>query len=516
MEQHNPNPMVQQNLNNAPPAPQETNTPLPLEEPKVKKRNFVLIGIVTFLFLIIPSLLTYYFLTRNTDVVEEGVNKNSEVAIEIEKEENIVLETLVSKKLANLSEEFLRMESILEPSPVTHSSDSIVISPDKTRIAYPVLNEDRSGYVMLNNEKGEKYDFIGSDIIFSQDGEQFLYVAGLKDKRFIVLNGIPQKKYDGTVLNPTFSPDGKQLAYRVKQEDEQFIVLNGEKKEPYTIIPEGMQRDYDPEITFSPDGKNFAYRATKEGQQFVILNETKQSLYKYAKNLVFSPNSNKLAYIASRDESYRKKFVVLNEEELKEYEIISYLTFSPDSQKLAYRALEVQEEEQFMVINEVEQKHYDGIQSSIVFSPDSKRFVYSAGSENTEYSFAVLNNIEKHNFPFPRSFTFSPDSKSLAYVYIGGIVLNNELYHTNIRERDRSYNLVFSPNNQSLAFYVRDAWETNSYYVFLDNKIFGPYKFLYTETLQFDLEGEVLKYVARIDNEIWLKVIDVETKQKLF
>ncbi len=86
MEEQQPNSILPQDLNQETTPEEEKDSILPLEEPKVKKKNFVLIGILIFLFLIVSGSLAYYLLARNTNEIEEDVKEDSEVSADVEED----------------------------------------------------------------------------------------------------------------------------------------------------------------------------------------------------------------------------------------------------------------------------------------------------------------------------------------------------------------------------------------------------------------------------------------------
>ena len=78
-----PNPF-QQNMGST--EPQEINPVLPVEEPKIKKTNLVLISILVFLLLLVAGLTAYYLLTREKETSLTNEHGEQKVEEEFENE----------------------------------------------------------------------------------------------------------------------------------------------------------------------------------------------------------------------------------------------------------------------------------------------------------------------------------------------------------------------------------------------------------------------------------------------
>ncbi len=292
---------------------------------------------------------------------------------------------------------------------------------------------------------------------FTEDGQQFSYVALDNRKMFVVINGVAEGKHydrffqkllydypqprriprlerslDGHVLYGAYfqdrtylvtdgreinvpglqdwehSPDWSQIAYQVTTTSGSFVVTNGRKDRAYSSVEM---------LTFSPDSHRFAYTAKgADNKAHVVIDGTEQKAYDSAGRLSFSPDSKRFAYVATVD---NKSFVVMDGTEQKPYDFraglggveVGYLTFSPDSKRFAYTAWV--DNKSFVVIDGIEQKAYDSV-GELVFSPNGKRFAYVARHEST--AFVVLDNKEEDKFDtitVPPAFT--PSSHSVIY-----------------------------------------------------------------------------------------------------
>jgi hypothetical protein len=213
---------------------------------------------------------------------------------------------------------------------------------------------------------------------------------------------------------------------------------------------------YSKDRVISPDGRHTAYF---KGQSIVIdgvesrLNGTQVPYY-----LVFSPDSKHLAYTIQRDGKY---IVVLDGTEGKPYQRYDthllpspavycgfyYLPmFSPDSLHLAYAA---QPEDGYcVVLDGVEGKHHEGAvyPKTITFSHDSKHLAY------TTNIWIILDGKEIGPGSGESKLVWSPDSKQLGY----------RGYQATYSSRGPSdsveYNIdypVFSPDSQHFAYWTQ-------------------------------------------------------------
>ena len=292
-------------------------------------------------------------------------------------------------------------------------------------------------------------------------------------------------------------------------------MLDGQRQERYEDIEKGS-------LVFSPDSNRLAYVVRADKTQFAVVDGQEQKRYKaiYEGSLVFSPDSQRVAYVVEKDRGrgYREavvktKFAVVDgQEEKQHYGDIRSLVFSPDSQRLAYVAHVGGK--QFVLANEQEDKHYDKIdKESLVFSPDHERLAYVALVGQRE--FVVVDGQEEEQYDSVWSPVFSPDSQRLAYG------ANDTVDNDNIRPdfvvvdgREKHGNgntsvggFLFSPDSQRLAYvagrYVVVVggadWkhDTGSLWIQKDSLVFSP-------------DSQRVVYVANVGGWTakWVVVVD--------
>ena len=186
----------------------------------------------------------------------------------------------------------------------------------------------------------------------------------------------------------SFSSESKSSVYKIRKDDKWVYIINGQESEAYDEIGS---------LAFGLDGEKIAFSGILDGQTYIVIDGVPKGVpYEKIISIVFSPDGNRIAYIAEKE----KKFVaVLDDKISKVYDEIgklgtknglTYLVFSPDSQQIAFKV--VVEEGSFVVVNQQEGKVYSEI-TNFQFSDDSKQFSYQA--EKGEQQITVINNSKE-------------------------------------------------------------------------------------------------------------------------
>jgi hypothetical protein len=234
---------------------------------------------------------------------------------------------------------------------------------------------------------------------------------------------------------------------------------------------------------------------------------------------IVSPDSKKIAYpIKSTGWFSPGRKVFINGHTHENYQGVSGLVFSPDSQHIAYVAMK----KHGMIVvrdnKEISDEYEDISRSTPIFSPDSQHLAFGAKRGNKW--FAVKDGIEEipHNGFVAGSMTFSPDSK-LAYGYfegqligrlqIGGktIVMDDG---NKIAEYDKGRgeslvekSVLYSPDSKTLAY---GAVRNGKHFVVIDGKEEKPHDKI-SEKICFSPDSKRYGY-ATIDNGIWSMILD--------
>jgi hypothetical protein len=209
------------------------------------------------------------------------------------------------------------------------------------------------------------------------------------------------------------SPNSGRVAFIVKRANDQgegaaarrgmkqLVVVNGDEGKEYNAVSKPI---------FSPDSERVAYQATRYPSQFIVVDGEEGKEYSAVKNVVFSPNSKRVAYQAARRPS---QFIVVDGEEGKEYINVSGPVFSADSRRVAYKACvsDGKYNPEISVVDGVEGKPHRSVVSP-TFSPDSKRVAYAMGDS---YSCIVVDGEVGKRYMGVGGYVFTPDSTQVVY-----------------------------------------------------------------------------------------------------
>jgi hypothetical protein len=276
-------------------------------------------------------------------------------------------------------------------------------------------------------------------------------------------------------------------------------------------------------VEFSPDSRHLAYVIeTEDGKQKIVVDGVAGDLsYARVDSLVFSPDSQRLAYTTSNTYFSLPQFVVVDGVEGQHYFCVSDVVFSPDSRRIGYRAVSVDLKE-FVVVDGVEGIYYEGIGVPLhyegtgtyrysLFSPDSQRVAYHAVGED-DVRFIVVDGEEGKRYFMTGMPFFSPDSKNVAYrAETGAYIIDADtraMMVVNGREgKEYGYvsDPVFGPDGQSVAYkastgcpYIDD---TAQKFVVINDIEGKPYDDVFD--IVFD-SATSFHYIARQGNDFYL------------
>ncbi len=383
---------------------------------------------------------------------------------------------------------------------------SLTHSLDSKHYGYVVQQGD-SMFVVIDGKEGKPYREIApTNILFAPVGSRYAYYARPKagGKWVVVIDGEESKEFD-QVAKLSFSPDGKRVAFGVEQGGKQFFVVDNRV---------GSEKEFDKvaggSFTWSPDGKQYAYGAVRDSKVIIISAGRESKAYKEATQPMFSPDSQHVVYVASPAEN--QAVVVLDEKEQKQYRrvVAESIRYSPDSKRLAYIASHNDpqgKEQMFFVIDGQETTPYDALnRDSFIFSPDSKRTSFQC--VKNKKAIVVIDGLEGKDYDDVRLAQFSPDSKKMAYIALR----DRRVYAVTDNAEGRGYdgiaNLVFSSDGK-MAFVAAKAQKQCVVVNGIEAK--SDYEAIVPDNLTFSSDGKHLAYEAKRDKPMFV-VDDVESK----
>lgn len=294
-------------------------------------------------------------------------------------------------------------------------------SPDGTKLAYTALQNGK-WFVMIDNDKGFEFDQV-SVPSFSPDGSKIAYVAVESGKQFIMINDKKGPEFDLVYSEISFSPDGSKVAYGVKQGSKSFVIVEGKKGPEFDVVALP---------TFNPMGDKLAYIAVQGDKVFVMVDDKKGPEFDGARrDLIFSPNGRRLAYVAERTEEGKASESLIIVLELHDNgDLTIYKTFGPLDVSVAR-------------LQPLTMGNISGIGWSPTFSPDNSNLAYgvnggasaavkepirtsitgrhyyiesSVGNSTIEIDGNVVANISNTGLVTPLS--FSPNGKEISWLLL--------------------------------------------------------------------------------------------------
>jgi hypothetical protein len=315
------------------------------------------------------------------------------------------------------------------------------------RHAYVAMRQDRK-QVLVVDGKEQPYTFDGVSTLRGNREGHIAFLGSRSSAYSVVVDGVegkahqhPQENIDPTSL--TLAPAGIRVAYVVQSNTgpgpSAHLYLDGK------VARSAVGFD---NLVFSPDGKRFAgsfmepsrgpmrVKAFVDGWtslEYASVETSPQATSRY-RAIAFSPDSKRFACIVSNSQG---SFVIVDGKESPAYGGIRSFQFSADSRHYAFET-SVQNPGGghggwVIVVDGVEgPKLVEVKRGSFAFSPDGARFAYGGATSMTN-SVAVIDGQEQKvavgsfqprlakmirawGMPIERSFVFSRDGRSLAYV----------------------------------------------------------------------------------------------------
>jgi hypothetical protein len=285
----------------------------------------------------------------------------------------------------------------------------VVFSPNSKRVGCVAIGTDNDHFVVVDGTMGPHYGYIGvRNFRFTPDSKSFAYTVSKGPRDAIVVDNKELRPTHPMLGEIAHSPDSAHFAYMLSPGsifwgmEKWYVVLDGRRLRAPSY-------EYARDLTFSPDSKRLAYVVSDDT---LIVDRKAHPRYNLVTDITFSPDSRRLMYVANTGRGGHGSCVVIDGVEGPSYKYITSLpVFSPDSSHVAYSALK--SEKGCVVMDGSEGKDYDHTMLP-VFSPDSNHLGY--GAKNDGRAFMVLDGKEGQGYDKVWQPAFSPDSAHFAYV----------------------------------------------------------------------------------------------------
>jgi hypothetical protein len=366
------------------------------------------------------------------------------------------------------------------------------VSPDGTAYACTqTVKEGESDYpktrVSIGDQPGPAFQTVEA-AGFSARGI-FAYAAFDAGQFGVIVGGEPMGPY-GDVAELVWSPDGGRLAFVVGDpaKFERSVVLDS-KRGPSSLDVRGLR--------FSPDSTRLAYVASEREGERVVVDGKAGARYSQCLPVQFSADSRTVIGRVGIEKGWA---VAVNDRAGKVYDEVGPPVFSGDAKTVAYGAR--RGEKWCVVIGEAESEWCDHVYRVAVGAQAGVAYALLQGKSCT----LVHNGREVYrNGPRPNHLAISADGASIAYSESKDgkvrILVNGEA-GPEFQSVDK---LGFAPDGRTPVYL---AQEGEAQFIVVGRRKHGPMVPL-TDPV-FNAAGDQLAVVARIGREFWRKILPVE------
>jgi hypothetical protein len=351
-------------------------------------------------------------------------------------------------------------------------------------------------------------------ISFSEDEEHWGLAGFTSDGKLkVIIDGEEVIKGDEDFVKDVkpgeikfiLSPDGKRYALKIGNIEKSYLIVDGQKV---------LEADDIGNVVFSQDSQKIAYDYRKNPEKFLVFDnkEIKIDCIIPINSLVITKD-NKLVYICVKEK--QKHYLIFKDKKFGPYDGIfnpSLLTkesenlllypfkLSDDHNRIAFRARKGRKE--ILVIDGKEKLSLE--KKSIgffLFHPNNKDILYTYRDLKSNKIVLLENNKIKMRANYISSPIFSKDLKKIAYYITKGkssyMVLNHKVY-------SKSYSSIldykFSSDGKHLVFV---ALKNKKTCLVIDKKESCKYDAVeFFDPVQFSKDGQKVYIGGLIDNKI--------------
>ncbi len=337
-----------------------------------------------------------------TDKLAYRAKKNGQWGFAVDSPGKSIFKTIKQDETRTVIEDSQRMTA----DAVTHIYAVQASTPAKDQ----TTPSKRVQIPVVNGVDGPVMQEVKGTLVAPQGGKYLIHAIQLeKDTPLnraamneILFDGKSTWRFRQLKYSPKFSEDGKHWCAAVdtfpaeakkgKPMMRTHLLMDGKLIGPFDDLA-------DTDITLSPSGGHYAItvlhetkiNGSRQKQYFVIHNGKKAGPYKAVFPHVFSPNGERLAYVAKPWDS-PKWVAVIDGQPGPEYERIHSPIFSENSKRIAYQ-VETRNKQAVVVdgrLGDPEEHIFEfNGRTGVFFSPDGKRYAYTAADKSQNVSLIV-------------------------------------------------------------------------------------------------------------------------------
>ncbi len=367
--------------------------------------------------------------------------------------------------------------------------------------------------VIHNGRPGNPFYVIG-DLAVSNDGKRVAYVAHVSDNLRRVVDGGKEGPIYNEIGTPLFTPDGKHLVYTITQDKKDYLVIDHKVHYEYQIAQD---------LLVSPDSRYLAFIAIgKENgrKQFIISDIALQDkkIFDCAESFIASEDRSRIAITCSEGGDRSIKIVdfqarsIISTLRVPATGNLYHLRFGPDNRSFAGGII-TDDPRRFIFYNGRVVRTPAGdelLSDPLVFTEPERVGAIIGTATKARFYTDNTGHTEEQAYGYISEFTASKDGRHHAYVAIkaGGeermrvVVDGNEgpLF-------DKVVSPVFSPDGRYLVYRAKQAGKRFLVVSDLKGSVVRQHKD-YDMVFQpaFTGEGGSVAYCVLDGNELWMKV----------
>lgn len=330
---------------------------------------------------------------------------------------------------------------LIKSEPVPPEARDVVISPDRTRLAY-VMPGVEGDILVVDGIQTEFRSGRVRDIRFSADSKSYVSNVTRGGQGSVFMNGT-----EGPASGHT-NVAGSEAFHFMSREDMRAVYMSEDRGLVLGTTPQDVPKSL-LQLVASDDGQRYAYTYTarnetaKKNEMFLVYANQTHGPYAQINKLQFGPGGHHLACVVLRQigKQRQNRYFWLDgvEQELGESKrdsvpTVEEISFSPDGRRVGFIVRFPRSREMTRVVIDGKAVGDFYRTERLTFSPDSKRVAFVGnkdplspgdqqlwvdGDLEPSYGFMKVNWVMLPQAGNPKSnvpLVFSPDSRELSYI----------------------------------------------------------------------------------------------------